>query len=352
MVRKELVLHLHDLFWPHNAGSTHRLANIIENSAYGHIVLSKSEGENSKVFKYRGILIVKYNSLVNLACLFCYLLYRYRGSIKVIHSHNYRASLVGLLLPITFLYERVLELHSIYEPNTIYGRVLAKLIYRSHTKLILLSESSKDYISTLGKQIVTIYNPIERKSDMTQLTKDDCKYYVEGSKFVSDATIVYVYFGSFDEFQGIHNIVSFAQFILRNDPGARLLIAGGGSEHKDTFENQKNVLHFQDVPKKSIPHLYDLADYSLLLRDSNTMTESAISLKILESLVYGVSVISTKLKSSSEVAKLGCSEHIHFVEVPNFVAMRKSGRFDVKPEFINLFTKTNASQILDEFYES
>ena len=353
MNKENIVLHLHDLFWPHNAGSTHRLASIIEQSKYKHIVLSRKEHEKRNVFKYRGILVIKYSSLFHLVCLYCYVIYRYRRLIRVIHSHNFRASLIGLIVPLSYVFDRILELHSIYRPTTIYGRLFSYFIYASHSKLILLSESSKDYISTKGKRVLTIYNPVEIELNPNHSqTETNYDFYEASSRFVENASFVYVYFGSFDSFQGIHNIKLFAKLLQDQDPGARILIAGGGAENSLVFENFSNVLHFENIPKSSIPLLYSLADYSMLFRDPTVMTQSAISLKILESLANGVSVISTNLKSSREVASLGCSQYIHFFDPPNYPIMRKSGRFDVEAEFLNKFSKSNASNLLDNFYES
>jgi glycosyltransferase involved in cell wall biosynthesis len=142
-MNNKIVLHIHQKFLPYQGGSTQRLLNLIDNgqSHFKHIVMCINS-EGSEVFSNEsGIDVYRFNKYWQIPALMKRIFKE--NDISLVHLHNYRPAFFGYLgLLFTKNIRSIFELHSVYRPNGILGRLLAQSVHHLTKDMIVLSESS------------------------------------------------------------------------------------------------------------------------------------------------------------------------------------------------------------------
>lgn len=347
---KKIVFHFHEKFWPHNAGSTHRLSLLIQYSKHKHIVFCRKYYKKN-VYHYKNAIIITYKNLISLFFLTIYAYYRYKSNYNIIfHSHNYRPSIASF---IPFNVPRVLELHSVYLPSSFFKKFLSHVVYNFHKNVILLSNSSIKYLPKSNKNFEIIYNSCEFTKNNYKII--DLKIinpilYKKLQELIYNYTKIYCYIGSLDSFQGIKNILLFSKYIHNTEPQSKILIVGGKTSESIKFKEYNNITHFPSTCKDYVPYFYSISHFSLQLRDNTIMNNSAISLKVIESFTLGVPVITTSLESIKELSSLGFSSLLHIIDLSNF-KISKSVPGGNLTNNTSLFNPQLNSSKLDAIYE-
>jgi len=170
--------------------------------------------------------------------------------------------------------------------------------------LIAASKGVRDYYISIGieKNKIHVINNGVNTELFKPLDKKECKKQIRVS---GDFIIGFI--GSFRPYQGLEDMIRMMKFLIRENPGIKLLIIGDAGR-KDGFqfhptieelkriaieENvSKNVIFTGRVKYKEIPFYINSFDVGLVFR--NRLPEGEYSpLKMMEYLSCGIPVIST-----------------------------------------------------------
>lgn len=312
MKKKIRVLHIHEKFYPHNGGSTHRLMNLITNLSENIelIVLCLKTDGACDYEEYNGLKIYRFEHYYEIPTMAKRICQKY--GVDIIHSHNFRPTFYSRL--VFFRGPRIMEMHSIYEPHGHIQRWISKKLYAIVDRIIVLSETSKDYLVRKYNldisKVFIVYNGLVENKEVESGNIDS----LVPNEIVNDKIKV-VYIGSLDSFQGIDNI----EYLINNSENTSIqyIIIGGEEEESkrllDRIEEKRKVYVSPYVSSRVVNAIYDQADYLLVLRPDILMTETAIPLKPLEALQHNTIVLSTRVGGMIELAgKLQTNKIIFF----------------------------------------
>lgn len=353
--RKITILHIHEKFYPHMGGSTHRLLNLLQGmdvSEFNIIVLCLRVNDASDYEEYKGIKIFRFDHYYEIPSMMKKILKE--NNIDIIHSHNFRPTFYSKLY--NHKLPHIMEMHSIYEPNGLISKCISKIIYKLVDNIIVLSQTSKEYLinnySVAKDKIYVVLNGL-----LNNEVQNNCVSKL--SESIPDNTINLSYIGSLDDFQGINNIVKLIG--ATQNPNIFYTIIGGeideSEELKSKIGKRNNVLIKSYIAGDEVPSIYSKTDYLLVLRPSCLMTDTAIPLKPLEALKYGSYVISTNVGGMVELANDLKTQKILFFnnmdDIIDYVnnKIKKIIKIDRKSDVsIEKYTTREQSAILANIY--
>lgn len=298
--KKITVLHIHEKFYPHMGGSTHRLLNLlrgVDMSKFNIIVLCLRVNEACDYEEYNEIKIFRFNHYYEIPRLMKKICKKY--NVEIIHSHNFRSTFYSKL--INHKIPQIMEMHSIYEPHNYINKFISKLLYKSVEKVIVLSDTSKKYViehyQISAEKITVVLNGLFDNNNDEIVDSAIAKK-------IPDDTINLSYIGSLDDFQGIDNIVK----LINETTNDNIFYSIIGGEVMESLEVGRKIMRPNNVQvtpyidSREVPAIYSKTDYLMVLRPSCLMTDTAIPLKPIEALKYGALVISTMVGGMREIA--------------------------------------------------
>jgi glycosyltransferase involved in cell wall biosynthesis len=347
---KKWVLHVHQKFLPYQGGSTQRLLNLIDNDQeFNHVVLCTNSESVNSFSSVNGIDIFRFDKYADIPRLMYLIKQKY--DISIIHLHNYRPAFWGLIGRIFFHNVKVIfELHSVYIPSTLTGRLLASFIHKFNRTAIVLSESSVTAVKKLGFKgdIHVVRNgiDIERFRNSKQV------------KSLISNRIVIGYIGSLEAFQGVENFCVVAKSVSKIRDDISFIVVGGTEvQHNAMKKIAGNSVNFHTFfSTDMVPSLYNGIDALLMCRPSLPETESAIPLKPLEALAAKVPVLSTDVGGMKELKISLQTNNIRlFHEIPEIIDFIKNSSpsdFEFNDNLdLSMFDKDNNKAILNNIYK-
>jgi len=229
-------------------------------------------------------------------------------NINLIHTHNPRLDLFcytsRIKKPI------ISEIHTIRELNLIKFK-LTKFAYQRAIKIICLSEKMKEEImrkyQISDKRIEVIYNGVD--TSQINLKMEECddirmKYHIQEEFIIG-------YIGTFYQWQGVRDLVKAFSFLLNKREDAHLLLVGNGPDlnfiNKLIYEYglKKKVTITGMISSEKIYDYYKAIDVFIIPRPSTIETETAVPLKVFESMAAHKTIIATRVGGLSEVIEDG-----------------------------------------------
>lgn len=354
-MRKTTILHVHEKFYPHMGGSTHRLLNLLRGVDYNkfEIIVLCENSENVTNYQfYDGIHIYRFKTYWEIPIIMKKISNEY--DIDILHVHNYRPSFFAYLGNIFLKKKMILEMHSIYDVTNRVKELLGIILLKKAEKIIVLSEKSKEcleekyYINE--EKIKVIYNGINLQESKEEKPKDELLL-----DLIEDTeNIVISYIGSMDYFQGIDNICEVINQVT--NPKACFIIIGGSNEEINCVKSKvrsKKAYFSKYIEKEYIRYIYQHTDYLMVLRPSLLMTETAVPLKPLEALQNSVEVLSTKVGGMIELASKLNTDKILFFDDLDQVTDYINSKITKKEQYdcdLSLFSVESQSKKLQELY--
>lgn len=364
------VVHVHGKFYPYLGGSTFHLLNLLDginkqkSNFYFTILCENHTGKlPAREILSSNIEIIRFKSYLEIP----FLLIRVsrRRNIGLIHAHNYRSSFFAYMAKFLVNRPLIIEMHSIYKVSFL-KKVIGNFILKKADRIIVLSKSSKEYLTKVynvnKSKIELIYNGVDIDFFKNYKIIPDVKsQYGKILQFISKFRIKNGYVGSIHSWQGVCNIIELAKRTVE-DKSIGFLIIGDGPDH-DKINNlieknnlQETVFLHHAIPREDIPLIYYLIDILLILRPSTLATETAIPLKPIEALACKKIIVGTRVKGLLEF-KAMVGEGIHLFDSLDEICYFLK-EFDVRKyrlakvtEKLNIFSNScQADNLLKIYY--
>lgn len=210
------------------------------------------------------------------------------NGINIIHTHNYKANLIGLLAARKAKIPIIATLHG-YIGKGIKLRLyesLDRFILRFFNQVVLVEKSKAKKFSYLKNRIKVIYNGVAAsKENLPNIRKD---------------TLTIGSLGRLSEEKGYHHLIeAFAQ-IYKSFPQTRLLLVGDGPLRQELLNlaielGLKEVIEFTGY-QKNINKYYSLIDIYVC----SSLKEN-LPVSVLEAMSYSKAIIATKVGGIPEL---------------------------------------------------
>lgn len=332
------ILHFGSNYLPNKGGNVVRMTSMLENNKCANelfimTVAPRLDFDDDKYFSATGIRIIRIKTLDEAKTLLPKVVEKYNIDIVVTH-----------IIPANIIASRVLpknvilmtEVHSLIDSGSLKNKLKALLhrfyLNKRTERYFTLSLGSSEYIQknygVPEEKIVFLPNGCNIKT--TQRKCGNPEYFTFG------------YCGTFYDWQGIDVIYDNIDRILSLGDNVRVFLIGGGSredELKTKAEKSNGRLVVTGlVSKMQANELLDEVDVLMIPRPSRLETETAIPLKIFDSVESGKPVIISDVFGLTEVL----SDNEAFV----YSKKDKDGLFNVC-EIVY-----NNQQLLDEKYNA
>lgn len=298
------ILHIAEVYLPSYGGGTIRLRNFLEPMARDkrcevHILVIKHQPGLKDYEKINNIHIHRVDSFWRLPTAIRKIIKTYK--IDIIHTHNARP---GFFAVLAFKRPFIIEMHAIYE-MAIYKLVMTRVLYLLADKIVVLAQSSKNFLikryNFIKDKIVVIPNGINlERFDVLKDNEIRSRYNIREKYIVG-------YTGTFFPWQGVEYLVKAIPYVLNEIKDVKFLLVGYGPE----FEFIKELLYKMELEAKviltgkvspeEIPNYIASMDIFVIPRPSTLATETALPLKLLEAMAAGKSIIATEMGGLSEV---------------------------------------------------
>ena len=230
--------------------------------------------------------------------------------VEVIHSHRYKENLLGVLLALRYPVRLVRTQHGQPEPYAGFSGVKQRFVYAvdrqlgRHTadRVVSVSTDLTGYLRghIAPTKVAVIRNGIALDKVHSKLTKAEAKQRL----FIkADAPVI----GTATRLTAIKRLDIFietAACIAKILPGARFVIAGGGSEESRVREciSQAGLEHQVLLlgPRTDIYDVMRAMDVMLLTSD-----HEGLPMALLEAMALGIPVVSRKVGGIPEVVECG-----------------------------------------------
>lgn len=295
------ILHFGSNYLPNKGGNVVRMTHLLENNQAGAELFimttaKKGDFDDDAYFEKTSIRIIRINELKD----------AYKALPEAVEKYNIDA-VVTHIIPANVIACRCLpskvkiftEIHSLIDSGWLknFGKDLLHRFFlnRRTEKYFVLSMGAAKYIKkhygVRDEKIVFLPNSCKM---------NDCQY-SKGRK----GYFTFGYVGTFYEWQGIRNIYDNVERILSIGDDVRLYLVGGGkleNELKKLSERYPDRLILTGlIPKAEVPSHYDEIDVLMIPRPSTLETETAIPLKIFDSIEAGKPVIISDVFGLTEV---------------------------------------------------
>lgn len=310
------ILHVVGSYLPDNGGTVQRVRNLLlplirRGLCEIHLIAPK-QGFNEK----RSILNSKLSNEEIIEGIIVHRVERFnhlfraiykisqKYNIDLIHTHNPR---LDLFCYASFIKKPIIsEIHTIREINLIKFK-LTKFAYQRAAKVVCLSEKMKEEImkkyQISDKKIEVIYNGVDISQINLKMKKCDdirMKYHIQEPFIIG-------YIGTFYQWQGVRDLVKAFSFLLNKREDVHLLLVGNGPDFNfinkliDEFGLKKKVTMTGMIPSEKIYDYYKAIDIFIIPRPSTIETETAVPLKVFESMAAHKTIIATRVGGLSEV---------------------------------------------------
>lgn len=295
------ILHFGSNYLPNKGGNVVRMTNMLENNSsdfelFIMTTAEKKEFDDEKYYNDKGIRIIRIKTLKEAQKLLPQIIFEY--NINIVVTHIIPANIIACrCLPNDIVIMH--EFHSLIDSGKIknYGK---SLLYRFWldkriSKYFVLSQGAANYINKKYKidREKIIFLPNGCNLTVTKMRKGNSNYFTYG------------YVGTFYKWQGIEIIYNNIANILSIADNVRIYLIGGGEfeeELRALSEKYKNRLILTGLINKSeVEEYMNEIDVLMIPRPSTLETETAIPLKIFDSIEYGKPVIISNVYGLREV---------------------------------------------------
>ena len=307
MNRKNFILHIKSAPSPEPTGGAKRIiwniAKFINKEYFACILcfLAKKETEIPS-FQYMQDGDIKYYVLpcrrfIDLAQIITIFKIIKKNKIKIIHCHDYKANLFGLIMKLILPKIKLITTIHGYIENTLRGKFyywLDKRIVRFFDRIIVVSSATRKLFPSYNKKIKLIHNAIDINYWKTNSSKKNfySKLFVVG------------YVGRISKEKGWREFVMIAHKLLQNDKDFIFIVAGDGTDkEKMQFLTKELKIHsyFNFIGKvENIKTIYEKID--LLLLPSWT---EGLPLTLLEANAMSIPVVATDVGGVRDLIQHG-----------------------------------------------
>lgn len=301
------VLQVCQYFYPYLAGQEMfvlQLSKKLKKSGHNVTVYTSNHSSLPAYEKIDGLDVFRFkmlfNPLNNPVCPGFFNIYKKIRDFDIIHVHNEHSfvTLVSCIINIYFRKPIVLTCHGQLRFNnflkdlfeTIYSRTIGKFILNSTIKIVVLSDSDKEYLNSIGadpKKIVVIPNAIDRE-------------YLE--KIPHDKNVrkkheekILLYVGVLIKRKGVDYLIKSMPYIIKNNRVSCIIIGKG--DYREDLEiltaklDLKDVISFKgSVTREELYNYYNISDIFVLPSISEGLPTT-----ILEAMFFGLPVITTDI---------------------------------------------------------
>ena len=361
---KKNIVHIHQKFYPYQGGSTQRLLNQLENldkEKFNIIVISQKMGNEPDYENYHHINIFRYSKFFQIFRILNKI--DKEMGVDLLHSHNYRPSFFAVIANIILRKKIIIEMHSIYDVNNWFKKIVSKILLKSANQIIVLSDESRRILNEeykLKNEIEIIYNGVDIDS-FIHSNSSFSNFNKELGQFIQNAKgskkILIGYIGSLRSFQGIDNVVKIINE-AKND-NVNFLVVGGTQEESADLSKKilnKNTCISPFIDKIAVKSVYKNLDILLMPRPYTLATQSAIPLKPIEALASGNLIYSTMVGGMVELNNIIKSDRIKFMSVAEMIHEVNSLTYVEKVELMSdhkglyIFDEKTQTQKLNDLY--
>lgn len=296
------ILHFGCRYFPDRGGNVVRMSHMLENNKCGNslfiLTTSKCDGFNDEeYYNKNNIRIFRINNLNESKVLLPVLVKKY--NINIVVTHIIPANMIACyVLPKSVIV--MTEIHSLITSSVVkmFGKDLLHRLYlnRRTSCYFTLSRGAENYIKkhygVKDDKICFLPNGINHEK-LKDYESGNPNYFTFG------------YIGTFYKWQGTGVIFDNAEKILSIANNIRLYMIGGG-EKEEEFKSLENkypgrVVVTGLIPKNEADKRAKEIDVLLIPRPSTLESNTAIPLKILDSVQYGKPVIISDVYGLIEV---------------------------------------------------
>ena len=237
----------------------------------------------------------------------------------VVHAHEEAVFFCRFLKPI-FRFKLIYDMHSsLTQQLTNFDFTESRFIHYIFKKLedssinaadavITICPDLRDYVNEIisdhSKHYLienSIFEPVRLKAVDNDQKSDRLSAKVEE---LPSGRFCFVYAGTLESYQGIDVLIRAFSSVIRKEPNAFLLVAGGTAAQVESFQNLAGVEGAKDhckftgnVPQRVAHYYMESADAMLSPRTEGTNTP----LKIYQQLASGIPLVATNIYSHTQV---------------------------------------------------
>lgn len=290
---------------PTNGGNAKRISTMCEEfSKQGNtVVVMTCDQYNSEIpeSENNGVTVLRFSNYRVLIENIQKVIDRFKIQVVLVHEETYLRFLVGKHISAPLFY----ECHAI-EPNPNKAKecllnVLRKRYYNPRwlKGVFVLSQNA-------GKVFAKKYGYPAQNIVYTPNGLDKSSTYVDSTHFNENPHFIYGYSGTLYEFQGINNIIRYAEDILAIAEDVQIMIVGGGPlemevrKYVESHRLEDRIILTGSVPQEEFDRLTQNFDVVLMPRPRTPSTESAVPLKIFDAAIHKKPVIMSNVSGLTE----------------------------------------------------
>ncbi len=295
------ILHFGSNYLPNKGGNVVRMTSMLENNKSGNELFimttaKQQDFDDEKYYKETGIRIFRIEKLDDAKSKLPEVVKQY--GIDIVVTHIIPANIIACkVLPKNVVI--MTEVHSLIDSgslkNTLKGLLHKFVLNRRTKKYFTLSQGSSEYI---------IKNYGVKKENVVFLP-NGCEINTSERKSGNPAYFTFGYCGTFYSWQGTDVLIKNIDDILSIGENVRVYLIGGGYKEdvlREKAERSDGRLVVTGlVPKAEAESLMDEIDVLMIPRPSMLETETAIPLKIFDSVESGKPVIISDVFGLTEV---------------------------------------------------
>ncbi len=296
------ILHFGSNYLPNKGGNVVRMVHMLENNKHSDMdiyIMTTAQGkdfDDNKYYLKTGIKIIRINSLNEAKTLLPVIVTKYK--INIVVTHIIPANIIACrYLPKDI--KIMTEIHSLIDSGKLknMGKALLHKVWlnRRTSKYFVLSK-------TAGKYIEKNYGV---KKEKIVFLPNGCNVPEYGMKKGNPKYVTFGYAGTFYKWQGIEILYNNIDKILNLADNIRIILIGGGELEEEfkvlasKYEGRLVVTGL--IPQEEVENYMKEIDILMIPRPSTLETETAIPLKIFDSVEYGKPVIISDVKGLTEV---------------------------------------------------
>ena len=221
-------------------------------------------------------------------------------NISVIQAHNFRF-LFAAFCAKTIARKKLkiyVEIHAMYHMSW-YKERISRHLLRKADKIVVLAECAKKYLVDNNRispdKIFVVRNGIDESVHKETIADENFTKQVIQAK---EEYLIALYSGSFIEWQGVNFIADNFDNLLDSFPNLAIVMVGNGPDYdyvsaKSLSSKYKDrILLHHGISKQELLSLYDFTDILLIPRLKTLSTNTAVPLKVIEAMEYGMCIVS------------------------------------------------------------